>query len=89
MWKCGVLATGQPGKSPGKTDCFSNRIPEAATVRAQKDFANGGQTGWALDVQAEGIATHASILVWRIPMERGAWWATDHEVSKSQTRLSN
>ena len=67
MWKCGVLATGQPGKSPGKTDCFSNRIPEAATVRAQKDLANGGQTGWAFDVQAEGIATHSRIIPRRIP----------------------
>ena len=23
------------------------------------------------------------------PMERGAWWATDHGVAKSQTQLSN
>ena len=23
------------------------------------------------------------------PMDRGAWWATVHEVTKSQTRLSN
>ena len=22
-------------------------------------------------------------------MDRGAWWATDHRVSKSETRLSN
>ena len=26
---------------------------------------------------------------WRIPMERGAWWATVHGVAKSQTRLSD
>ena len=26
---------------------------------------------------------------WRIPMDRGAWWATVHEVAKSQTRLSD
>ena len=24
----------------------------------------------------EGMATHSSILAWRIPMDRGAWWAT-------------
>ena len=29
------------------------------------------------------------ILAWRIPMARGAWWATVHRVAKSQTRLSN
>ena len=33
------------------------------------------------------MATHSSILAWRIPMDRGAWQATDHGVSKSQTRL--
>ena len=25
------------------------------------------------DLLAEGIATHSSILAWRIPMDRGAW----------------
>ena len=34
-------------------------------------------------------ATHSSILAWRISMDRGAWWATVHGVTKSQTRLSN
>ena len=27
------------------------------------------------DPLEEGIATHFSILVWKIPMDRGAWWA--------------
>ena len=35
------------------------------------------------------MATHSSILAWRIPMDRGAWEATVHGVEKSQTRLSN
>ena len=35
------------------------------------------------------MATHSSILAWRIPMDRGAWWATVHGVAKSQTRLSD
>ena len=26
---------------------------------------------------------------WRIPMDKGAWWATVHGVAKSQTRLSD
>ena len=29
----------------------------------------------------EGMTTHSSILVWTIPMDRGAWWATGHGVS--------
>ena len=37
----------------------------------------------------EGMATHSSILAWRIPMDRGAWWAIVHGVVKSQTQLSN
>jgi len=35
------------------------------------------------------MTTHFSILAWRIPMDRGAWWAAVHGVAKSQTRLSN
>ena len=33
----------------------------------------------------EGIATHSSMLAWRIPMDRGAWRATVHGIAKSQT----
>ena len=37
----------------------------------------------------EGMATRSSILVWRIPMDRGAWHTTFHEVAKNQIRLSD
>ena len=40
--------------------------------------------GWE-DPMEEGMATHSSVLAWRIPMDRGAWWATVHGVAKSQT----
>ena len=33
----------------------------------------------------EGMATHSSMLVWRIPMDRGAWWATVHWVAEWDT----
>ena len=36
-----------------------------------------------------GMATHSSILAWRIPMDRGDWRTTVHRVSKSWTRLSD
>ena len=29
------------------------------------------------------MTIHASILAWRIPMDRGAWWATVHGVVES------
>ena len=35
-----------------------------------------------------GMATHSSILAWRIPMDRGAWLATVQRVTKNWTRLS-
>ena len=44
--------------------------------------------GWE-DPLEKGMATHSSILAWRIPMDREAWWATVHEVTKSQTPLSD
>ena len=44
--------------------------------------------GWE-DPLEEGMATHSSILAWRIPMDRGAWQTTVHEVTKSWTQLSD
>ena len=40
--------------------------------------------GWE-DSLEEGMATHSSILAWRIPMVRGVWLATAHGVTKSPT----
>ena len=37
------------------------------------------------DPLEEGMATHSSILAWRILMDRGAWWAAVHGGAKSQT----
>ena len=43
--------------------------------------------GWE-DPLEEGMATHSSILTWRIPMDRGAWWSVVHRVTKNWTKLS-
>ena len=40
--------------------------------------------GWE-DPLEEDMVTHSGILAWRIPMDRGAWWATVHGVAKSRT----
>ena len=40
--------------------------------------------GWE-DPLEEGMASDSSILVWRIPMDRGAWRATVHKVAESDT----
>ena len=36
------------------------------------------------DLLEEEMATHSSILSWRIPIDRGAWQAIAHGVTKSQ-----
>ena len=41
------------------------------------------------DPLEEGMATHSSILTWRISMDRGVWLVIVHEVAKSQTQLSD
>ena len=41
------------------------------------------------DPLEEALATHSSILAWRIPVDRGAWRAPIHRIAKSQTRLSD
>ena len=38
--------------------------------------------GWE-DPLEKGVATHSSILAWRIPMDRGGWWATIHGFTES------
>ena len=40
--------------------------------------------GWE-DPLEEGMATHSSILAWRIPKDRGAWGVIVHRVTKSWT----
>ena len=41
------------------------------------------------DTLEEGMATHSSVLAWRIPVDRGTWQATVHGVTKSQSPLSD
>ena len=48
--------------------------------------ANAGDTGLIPGLGEpleEGMATHSSILAWRIPMDRGTWQATVHRVAES------
>ena len=43
--------------------------------------------GW-VDPLEEGMATHSSILAWRIPLDRGAWWAIVHGVARVRHDLA-
>jgi len=40
--------------------------------------------GWE-DPLEKGMATHFSILAWRISMDTRAWWAIVHGVAESRT----
>ena len=59
--------------------------------------ANAGDTRDDTSVQSlvwedpleKGMVTHSNILLGENSMDRGAWWATIHGVTKSQTRLRN
>ena len=44
--------------------------------------------GWEDPLEKE-MATHSSILAMENSMDRGAWWATVHGVTKSWTQLSD
>ena len=56
----------------------------------KESACNAGDLSQSLsweDLLEKEMATHPSILAWRIPRDRGAWWATAHGITKSQTRL--
>ena len=44
--------------------------------------------GWE-DPLGEGMATHSSILAWRVSVDRGAWQAAVHGIANSRTSLSD
>ena len=44
--------------------------------------------GWEDPLEKE-MAAHSRIHVWKNPIDRGAWWATVHGVTNSQTQLSD
>ena len=44
--------------------------------------------GWEDPLEKE-MAIHSRIIAWKNPMDRGAWQATVHGVTKSRTGLSN
>ena len=62
---------GFPGGSDGKESTYNAGDP-------------GSIPGLGRSLE-EGMATHSSIVAWRIPMDRGAWQVTILGVTKSQT----
>ena len=69
-----ITLLGFPGGTSGKE-------PACQCRRQETRVRSLGQE----DPLEEGMATHSSILAWRIPMDRGAWQATVHRVTESGT----
>ena len=65
-----------PWLSGKESACNAGVAGDAGSILSQEDPLE------------EGRATHSSILVWRISMDRGDWQATVHGVAESQTQLS-
>ena len=84
------------GRSPGEGIGYPFQYSWASLVAqtVKKSTCNAGERpalgspGWE-DPPEEGMATHSSILAWRIRMDRGAWQATVHGVAKSWIGLRN
>ena len=83
----------------GKIPCRRDRLPTPVFLgfpcgSAGKESAcDAGDLGLIPSLGSspveKGMATHSSILAWRIPMDRGAYEATVHGVTKSRTQLCN
>ena len=82
------------GRSPGAGRGYPLQYPWASLVtQLVKNPPAMRETwvpplGWE-DPLEEGMVTHSIILAWRIPMDRGAWRAVVHRVTKSRTQLSD
>ena len=68
--------------------CWASRVAQLVKNPPVMWETGVRSLGWE-DSLEEGLATHSSILTWRIPMGRGAWRATVHVVAKSWTGLSD
>ena len=57
----------------------------------EESSCNAGDTGDTGSIPGSGdpleeeMATHSSVLTWKIPMDRGAWQVIVQRVAKSQT----
>ena len=82
------------GRSPGEGIGYSLEYSWASLVAQMVKNLLAMKEMWVLtpgweDPLEEGMTTHSNILSWRIPMDRRAWRATVHRVTKSRTQLSN
>ena len=75
------------GRSPGEGIGYPLQYFWASLVAQMVKNSSAMQETWVPSLGweyllEEGMATHSSILAWRIPMDRGAWLATVYGVTK-------
>ena len=76
-------------RSPGEEIGYPHQYSWASLVAQMVKNTTAMQKTWVRslgweDPVEEGMTTHSNILAWRVPMDRGAWWATVHGVAKTQ-----
>ena len=76
----------QAGGFPGAFRCCRLHSGKESARQCKRRRRLGFHSWGGRSPPEKGTATHSRILAWRIPMDRGAWWATVHRVPKSQTR---
>ena len=68
--------------------CFHVFKPSLVVQMVKRPPAVQETWVWSMgreDPLEKGMTTHSSILPWRIPFFRGAWWVTVHGVTESDT----
>ena len=78
------------GRSPGEGIDYLLQYSWASLVAQMLKNLPAMQETWVRllcweDLLEEDMAIHSRIPVWRIPLERGTWWATVHGVAKTWT----
>ena len=63
------------------------QLPESPMAQMVKYLPAMQETPdpWVGTIPWRRVWQPTSVLTWRIPMDRGAWWATVHGIPKSQT----
>ena len=89
----GKLSLGEGNGTPLQYSCLENPVDGGAWWAAVHGVAKSrirlSNLTFTFHFHAleKEMATHSSVLAWRIPGMRGAWWAAVYGVAQSRTGL--